>query len=157
MKKGEDRLGMAMRDEFDYWIFYLCDVLEDFLDFLPLEVSEKLDFSVESLDVIENWILDRYSTLDAILSFDQSSILNALRIYIGETFRKIVGGHWDIELEDSDFVFFQEPVITNFDTYELKTSVSPCSLVTASVDRRTGHYLRTVIGNHLELLSNKKN
>jgi hypothetical protein len=156
MKKGEYRLNMAMRDEFDYWIFYLCDVLEDFLDFLPFEVSENLDFSIESLDVIENWILERYSTLDAILSFDQSSILNALRIYIGETFRKIVGGHWDIELEDSDAVFFQEPVITDFDTYKLKTRVSPCSLVTASVDRRTGHYLRIVIENHLELLSNRK-
>jgi hypothetical protein len=145
MKKSENRLKIATKEEFEYWLFYLDDVLEDFLDFLPHEISKKLDFSSNSLDILEEWILDRYPSIEVVLQFDQSSVLDALAIYVGETFRKMLGGKWSIELEDLDFVFCQEPILTVFDEHSSRES--PLSLVTASIDRRTGTYLRKVLEN----------
>jgi hypothetical protein len=53
---------------------------------------------------------------------------------------------WDIELDNEDRVFYRLPVIRFADGAE----ACPLALVTASLDRRTGQYLRTVVENYQE-------
>lgn len=50
-------------EEFEYWLFDMDDAVERFCMKLPSEVRERLDFTPESLDVIEGWVLQRYASV----------------------------------------------------------------------------------------------
>ncbi|MBE9210091.1 hypothetical protein IQ244_27065 [Nostoc sp. LEGE 06077] len=128
------------------------DALERFLAILPPQVKKKLDFSPSSLSTLEAWILDKYPNTPAMLESDQSRLVDGVARYIGETFRKSLGGRWDIQLDDPKFVYFGVPILTGFE--EKPTPICPLTLATASADRRTGKYLRTILENIRNLLSN---
>ena len=105
-------------------------------------IREKLDFSPESLLIVEKYILDTYDSMDAILADDQSEALNGLSIYVGQTFRKNLGGIWTIDFEDEDDADYGLPIISGFGEYE--ESTAPLTLVTASLDRRQSDYLMSI-------------
>ena len=42
-----------IEEEFQHWLDYMDDALDEFTARLPDEVSGRLDYSVESLDVLE--------------------------------------------------------------------------------------------------------
>ena len=139
--------NVTTRDGFEYWLASLDDMLEVFLSRLPAEGRARLDFSPESLDVLEAWILTRYSATGAMLVSTERDVVNGLACYIGETYRKAVGGHWDICLDDTKSVFYGLPILVWNDGKP--KSECPLTLATASANRRTGKYLRTVLQNLL--------
>jgi hypothetical protein len=131
------------RDHFEYWFFEMDDALERFLARLPPKTRQKLDFSPSSLDILEAWILDAYPDIATMLKHDQADIVGGAARYIGETFRRTIGGYWDIRLDDPKMAFSGLPILTG--SKERPTPVCPITLVTASADRRTGNYIRTVL------------
>jgi hypothetical protein len=135
------------REDFEYWLADMDDAIERVLGSAPLGIRERLDFSPGSLDVLEAWILERYASTDAMLPASESRVVDGLARYIGETFRKAIGGRWEIRLDDPKYVFYGKPQLTGF--WDKPTPLCPLSLATASADRRTGRYLGGVLASYL--------
>lgn len=135
------------RDDFQYWLADMDDAIERFLGILPTALSQRLDSSPGSLDVLEAWILERYTSTQAMLAPSESRIVDGLARYVGETFRKAVGGRWEIRLDDPSYVFYGKPQLTGF--WEDPTPVCPLPLVTACADRRSGKFLAGVLASYL--------
>ena len=137
-----ERAALTTRDDFEMWVTHMYDALAEFLEQLPENVRRKLDYSPASLDVLESWLLEHYGSPQDLLVPAESRTLDGAARYIGETFRKKVGGHWTIDLDNPKNVYFGLPVLTN-----PVTPVAPFGLTTASTHRRKGNYLRTALEN----------
>ena len=86
------------KENFEEWIILIDSKMEYFTDTFAKENNLKLDYSIESLDEIENWILGNYSEIKDLIG--DAKILDYLTVYIGETFRKYIGGEWFIDLKN---------------------------------------------------------
>ena len=60
--KKEPTLSELWRSEiaFKCWLKDIPNILDGFTSRMPKEVADKLDFSMESLDIIEKYLLDKY-------------------------------------------------------------------------------------------------
>ena len=129
------------REEFEYWLFDMDDAIEGFLESLSIPVRGKLDSSPDSLDVLEAWLLDRYPKTESMLDRYEFPRVDDAARYIGETFRRTLGGYWDIKLDHPKNAYFGLPILTGFE--RPPTPICPLLLATASVDRRTGSYCKS--------------
>lgn len=135
---------LVSKDEFQQWVFDMDDALDAFRQRFPADQRARLDFSPESLDVVEKWILDRYPSTAAMLADGEAETVDQLARYIGETFRKTLGGSWRMRQDDPDYVFHNLPIVV----FGGKVGEdSPHSLATATADRRKGTYLSTILRN----------
>jgi len=130
---------------FRQWLDYMDDALGEWYSWLPEHVRDKLDFSIESLDALEAWLLDRYPSFDAAMAESESLIFDGAARYIGETFRKMFGGHW--EEDPKKYVYHGIPYITGF---SIRGLMSPCpiTMATASVDRRRGDFISSIFRSY---------
>ena len=133
------------KEDFEYWLFEMDDALERFLEGIDEPTRSQLDFSAGSLDALEVWVLESYASPDELMKPEVKQVLDGVARYIGETYRKQLGGRWQIRLDDPKYAFFGLPELTGFS--ERPTPISPHSLVTAMTDRRSGTYLRTILEN----------
>ena len=124
-------------DDFQYWLFYMRDELDILLETLPKDVASQLDFSLESLKVLEKCILENFNSLEEMVNRKNVSILDRLARYLGETIRKSAGGEWGIQFTDPTDVYYHKPTIS----HKKYGTVCPLTLVTACTDRRKGTYL----------------
>lgn len=127
------------QEQFQYWLAHMDDALEEFLARLPAQVRGALDYSPASLDVLESWLLDRYPSVSAIMSDAAQDDHDGAARYVGEVYRKALGGRWRIRYDDPKYVFYGLPEVTFLEKKD--SPVSPMSEVTASADRRTVGYL----------------
>ncbi len=137
------------RQGFEYWLDYMDDALEEFFAYLPEDVTTKLDYSIESLDVLEAWLLERYPVFDAIRQETDPLILDGAARYIGETFRKWIGGQWMVDLKDNAYDGL--PYIADFDVGMLP--FCPLTFATASTDRRWGDFISSILRKKIARLS----
>jgi hypothetical protein len=140
-----DQQRLGSRDDFECWLANMDDVIESFLASQPEELRLQMDFGPHSLDVVESMILKTYSDTDSMLDASQSQLVNALSCYIGETFRKLLGGKWDIRLDDPKFAFAGLPILVGGANQSAPRC--PLTLATSTADRRKGTYLRTILEN----------
>lgn len=133
------------KEGFEYWLADMDDALERFLETMPENTRDELDLTRASLDILEAWVLKRYGDTRSLLGESEKEVLDGLARYVGETFRKELGGRWEIRVDDPKYVHFGLPQLSGFAARS--TPISPHSLVTASADRRSGHYLRQVLEN----------
>jgi hypothetical protein len=98
-------------DDFEHWLAAMDDHLKEFFAAMPEQVRDRLDYSPASLDLVERWILDKYPNTEAMLAEGESKSVNQLACYIGETFRKTLGGRWSIRLDDPKFAFHGLPIL----------------------------------------------
>lgn len=130
------------QDDFEVWLFEMDDQLDAFFSENVSGIADKLDYSGNSLDVLEEWMLSEYSSVDALMDASQKTVLDRLARYIGETIRKKHNLKWKIELKNSDDVYFGLPVMT--DEKAKRNYECPHSLTTATVERQEPGYLRMV-------------
>ena len=76
-------------------------------------------------------------------------MLDYLTIYIGETFRKHIGGKWFIDLKNKKNAYYSMPVLTD-ETYIGETFVAPMTFATACISRNKGNYISTILLNKME-------
>lgn len=138
-------------DLFQHWLIDMPKAIERLMHRLPSEMQEKLDYSIESLDILEEYLLNQYASIQEIKQAPPD-ILNGYAIYVGETFRKVLADKtdrepniWTIELDRIDYVFYNLPLIKVGAYIDC-----PMTLVTASLDRRRGDYLSTILKNILD-------
>lgn len=139
-------------NDFQLWMFHMDDRLEQFSQSLPSALAAKLNYSPGSLVHLEEWILQRYAASEEIIHQKEAKTADGLARYVGETFRKQLGGYWNIELENIRNAYYGVPVITGFE--EKPTPVCPLMMVSASTDRRTGVFLQSILENCITRLPN---
>ncbi len=152
-KRAQKRAEKARKQaEFDVWLARMDEALAELFSELPEHVAAKLDYSIESLDVIEAWLLERYPKFEDTQQPDQRPLLDTVSRYIGETFVKVLGGHWTVDLKYN--AYLGRPLVINPARPHLPKC--PSMWTTASTDRRRGDYLSTILRNNLAILASAK-
>ena len=131
---------MIRNHEFDDWLIAMDNKLEQLFDEVPGSVARRLDYSPESLSALESWLLENF-TPSGWARTENKRLLDRVTCYVGETFRKSLGGKWTIDKSDGTGVFFGVPVIVK----PGHAPECPLSLVTAAIDRRAGNYMEAVL------------
>lgn len=98
-------------EKFEQYLFEMDDVIEDFIG-EAAALGYALDYSDASLNALEAFIVARIES-----KLDQ--LKNRAARYLGEAFRKNVGGRWDLYLENTQDLHYKLPVITGFAPIDL--------------------------------------
>ncbi len=133
------------RDDFECWLIEMDSAISRFSSLFPSAQRSQLDFSRQSLDFVERWLLNKYPSHLELLKTSESEVLDGTSQYIGEVFRKYIGGHWDIELDNPKDAFYAIPKLTGFGSKS--SPISPVTMATALLSRRTGNYLLGILEN----------
>jgi hypothetical protein len=134
---------ITSQEEFSQWLSKMDEEITALIAGYPVEMQKKMDFSPASLDIVEQWIIDNYSSSDALLISSEAKILDRLSRYVGETFRKKMKCQWIIDIDDPDpnYAYSGIPRLSE------PASICPRTTVTASAHRRTGQYIRKILEN----------
>ena len=135
------------RENFEEWIILIPFKMEYFTDAFAGENNLKLDYSIESLDEIENWILTNYREIKDLIG--DGKTLDYLTVYIGEAFRKHIGGEWFVDLKNKKNAYYSMPVLTSPD-YIGEVYKAPMTYATACINRKKGDYISTILRNCME-------
>lgn len=79
------------QEDLQEWIFFISDKLDYMTDTFAKDHGLNLDFSVESINALEEWMLAHYSSPQDLINDPRMHDL--LTVYIGETYRHHLGGH----------------------------------------------------------------
>jgi hypothetical protein len=142
----DDNEREQREEEFQYWLAHMDDALEEFLAGLPRETAQKLDSSIESIDVVEKLLIDRYESYEAAKRSGDTRFFDGCARYVGETIRKHIGGKWNMVLDDKKNVHYGVPRIQGF-TVPM-SPMAPLHMCLAATDRRKGNYITGVIRNY---------
>ena len=135
------------KENFEEWIILIPFKMEYFTDTFAKENNLKLDYSIESLDELENWILGNYSEIKDLIK--DAKTLDYLTVYIGETFRKHIGGEWFIDLKNKKNAYYSMPVLTSPD-YIGEVYIASMTFATACINRKKSNYISTILKNCME-------
>ena len=130
-------------EQFNAWLLEMADAIKVFLALLPADLRVQLDGSPSSLDKLEAWLLLRYPSLDAAKSDKEAPIIGGAARYFGESLRTVTASHWAIELDDERFAFRGLPILRGGKLGP--RGDCPQSMVTASIVRRTGQYMSSIM------------
>jgi hypothetical protein len=101
------------------WLSYSGALLAHFMSLFPPETQPLLDYSPASLVIVENWLCDRYEDYEDTLYEADEKLYPAVVMYVGETFRRNLKGHWVRYLSDEDESFpYDEKTIVEGDFVE---------------------------------------
>ena len=135
------------QENFQDWIFFISDKMEYFTGEFAQENGLTLDYSIKSLDEIEGWILANFKHHNDLIV--EKKLLDYITIYIGETFRKHIGGKWYIDLENKKNAYYSMPVLTD-PAYIGERYVASMTYATACISRQKGNYISTILSNCME-------
>ncbi|MDX1616958.1 MAG: hypothetical protein R3300_21805 [Candidatus Promineifilaceae bacterium] len=118
------------------------DAIKEMLRHLPPNVVNQLDFTPESLRVVEAWLLATFPDIETLLKRENAMILDGIARYVGETFRENLGGEWILETEDPKMAHYSLPSLKL--SGNRRATLTPATLVTTTVHRRKGDFLLSV-------------
>lgn len=127
-------MRLFTREEFQLWLFRDEDIRTE----LDGVIGASLNSDANSLDDLEAFILDRFSTADEMFSLENRSLTDALARHIGLVFvLNVDDARWDIDLDDDDNAYYMLPVVI------LGNGTVGCPLTMASTAaaRRSGTFL----------------
>jgi hypothetical protein len=129
-------------EKFELFLFEMDDVLDAFL----AQASQSgivLDYSTESLDQLEA-ILDAQPGT----SEEAETIRNRAARYLGEVFRKQVGGRWELCLREPKSLYFKLPVVSGY----AKSGIEfcPVEVIANFLHSRKKGLLRGALAAHAE-------
>jgi hypothetical protein len=137
------RLRLHSRAELDTWIATIEDAREELEALMKCELGVDL----ETLDLLERYLVGRYKSIKAALALDQRAVIDAAARIAGVTLVLAVdGARWNIDLDDPANVYYRLPVIVMPDGMQ----ECPITMVTAALDRRTGTFLRGIVEGFAE-------
>jgi hypothetical protein len=132
-------------EQFQYWLASMDEAIDAFLSGLPESQRTALDQTPASLAALEQLLLARYASPSEARPQDQAKFLDGAARYFGEVLRKGTGAKWELRTSDPKSVFYGVPVL--FGGKIASVPVCPLTSVTASLDRRTGVFLKKVYDN----------
>lgn len=105
----------SANEELQMFLFHLADNQEGFIERLRTE-GYSLDYSLTSLSELERYIQDKGEQIAWRNTSDDAGMLRLpVWSYLGETFRKVFGGGWNVSLEDPASINYGKWVISGFD------------------------------------------
>lgn len=128
--------------DFEYWIFQMDDKLESFISSLYGDIKTHLDYSVASLNNVEEWLINTYKTPEAIDAMHRAITVDGFCRYIGEVFRKKLGGHWDMSFQNDSDVD-AGPFLSGFK--QNKNRIYPYGLMKKVLHEKSGNFLKNEI------------
>ena len=142
------------KEDFDNWIFFISDKMDYFTNEFANENNLCLDYSIDSLNALEDWLPKKYEKIseiieDKTLYNNTYNILDLCGVYVGEVFRKHIGGKWYMIMDNPKNVYYKLPVLTD-PSYIGETYKCPITMVTACLDRRRGDYISWILNNNIE-------
>lgn len=137
---------LGNEDLFEFWLMDMDEALSRFFDVLPEGMRQGMDYSPDSLQVLEAWLLIKYSDTDVMLLTSESKLVDGAARYIGEVFRKNLGGKWIIDFKDKKNAFYGLPQLSGIPGQRVQ--ICPLTLVTTLADRRNGKFLQTIYQNN---------
>ena len=135
------------KENFQDWLSLIDIKMDLFTGVFARENKLTLNCSIESLDELENWILSKFK--DSYELIENHKLLDLLGIYIGETFRKHIGGKWYMDLEDKKNAYYHMPVL-NSPNYKGLIYLAPLTYATACISRNKGNYISTILKNYMK-------
>lgn len=132
-------------ERFEEWLGHMPEALDNWMERLPKDLTEQLDYSVESLDILEEWLLHEFSDARSAVGGENFLMGDGAARYIGETIIKNFGGRWDMDVHDPNSLVFGTPCIRGFDKGGIP--VVPLRLVVNALDKRQGGHFRSVAGD----------
>ncbi len=102
---------MQTQKEVDDWFADIEREIDEFMSVVPAALRDQLDYSVDSIDKLEAWLLSQYSYLAAAYNAEGLITLAGAGCYVGELIRKLTGAEWYVELEQQDDAFLGIPVL----------------------------------------------
>jgi hypothetical protein len=130
-------------DQFQTWLTHMDDAIEAFVASAEEPLRRQLDGTPASLDKLEAWLLSRYASVADNRPASEAMFIRGAARYLGEILHIATGSKWTIENRDKKFVYFGLPIL--HDGKFGQTPACPMTMVTASLDRRTGRYLSTIL------------
>ncbi len=130
------------QENFEEWVSYIPEKMEQFTNEFAKENHLILDYTMDSLDDLEKWILDHYSNAQELIA--DSWTLDRLTIYLGETVRNYIGGRWVIDLKNKKNAYYGMPALTD-PYYQDKLRISPMPDATACISRKKGNYISRIL------------
>lgn len=140
---GNNKNEAERRKEFEGWLAQMEEQLAHFLNSFEDSVKEKLDFTPESFDVLEAMLLTTFSNSFQLNSPQVNNFVDYLARYIGETIVRNINAKWELELSDPKDELYGMPIIVDSEGNEF--IACPHALPTATVNRKTQHFLRTLL------------
>ena len=133
------------------WLDVMEERYYELKSFLPKNISDELNFKIESLDYLESYILDTYKTTDEFLEADSKTLIrDKMARYFGEVARlNVEKCAWYIQREDKKSIYFDIPVI--YVVSPGRCIDSPYHKITASIHRKNGNFLKKMIINYKRL------
>ena len=135
------------QENFQEWLILIDFKMDFFTEEFAKEQNLTLDYSIESLDKLEGWILTNYHDIKKLI--DDEKMLDYLTVYIGETFRKHLGGKWYIDLKNKKNAYYSMPVLTD-PSYRGEVYIAPMTYATACINRKKGNYISTILKNNMQ-------
>ncbi|MDR1502139.1 MAG: hypothetical protein LBT43_06760 [Prevotella sp.] len=133
-------------DNYNWWLTCMDDVL-NYKCLLPNVVAGRLDYSVESLDIAEQYLLDNFN-IKSIYNVENKYALDFFVRYVGKTFFvNIKNLKWFFILDDKNF-YYGEPILTKTHT-DLYMLISPLSFIISSLDRQKGNCMSKILRNRI--------
>lgn len=120
----------------------MSDAIDRFVNGFSKEARQYFDYSPDSLDFLERWLIERYGTIELLHQQDQAAVVDGAARYVGQVFRRHLGGKWFIDNDDKKNVYYKRPQLSGMKGQ--LAQFSPLSLVIASLDRRTGNYMSSI-------------
>ena len=125
----------------------MSDTLGEFVVFFKDRSGEVLDFSLEFLDIVENWIIKNFGSKEELLLEENKVVLNMLAVYIGEVFREKLGAKWFLDIEDESSAYFRLPILKGD---RIASPIAPHTLATACISRKKGNYISKILERKLK-------
>jgi hypothetical protein len=133
------------RDDFEEWLIFMDEYIDDFVSSLPTPERENLNYSPESLDVVERWLLIKYESnqtrIEAFRQKENRYRYMGAMCYVGETIRKNLGGIWNAHFDEPHYQYGELPIIES----RAGAAICPLKLMNKAIEMRARHYLRQVL------------
>jgi hypothetical protein len=129
-------------DRFEQFLFEMDDVLEQFLA-AASSAGFDLDYSLSSLESLEEYILGELTE-----SGNSELVKNRAARYLGELFRKNVGGRWQLCLKNPKYLYYKLPVIVGHADRPIE--FCPIQVIRNFIRMKRRGMLRTAVESHLE-------
>jgi len=135
----ENLSEIELKEKFELFLFNLSNQLEDFLE-KALNNGYKLDYSLDSLSVLEKFLIKEKVTVNDDFYSDASG-------YLGEVVRKNFDGIWECSLDkEKNGIHYGLPVIVGHSDFDIE--LSPFTVVKIFLIRHRENHFSKVIKNH---------
>jgi len=128
-------------EKFQYFLFEMDDVLEPFVA-TARKGGFQLDYSIDSLLSLEEFLLAQGKAAN------DSQLRNQAARYLGEVFRKNIGGKWELCLKDPKYLYYKLPVITGYS--KMPIEFCPIEVIGSFIARKETGLLKQAVETHLE-------